>query len=164
LHPASKLAKAFKYVGPHRFVKRNLIKIGGNILTPGFGGMPGKIIAKYPGASIAASGGVLVAQQAQSGWEIGRLIHAAFDPDEKIVFDPGFNTAWERWAWGDGFDIFSIQSSGGGGPGDLPVSTTPPSLNEGVPIVNRPPPSKPIRSRKRCPPGFRWNGTRCVKR
>ena len=70
-----------------------------------------------------------------------------------------------------------LDSSGGGGPGERLISTeSPPSLEQigkasehtsspaaaGIPHNGgRRSGSKP---RKRCPPGFRWNGRRCVKR
>jgi len=67
---------------------------------------------------------------------------------------------------------------GGGGPGDSPISTVaPPSIEEIGEILSNPSivgevPSSPRRStskkagkrRKSCPPGYRWNGRRCVKK
>lgn len=69
-------------------------------------------------------------------------------------------------------------SSGGGGPGEIPNFHHPPlSMKETGEILSNPPivgevPSAPRRStskkagkrRKSCPPGYRWNGRRCVKK
>jgi hypothetical protein len=72
-------------------------------------------------------------------------------------------------------------SSGGGGPGESPISTeVPPSIEETGEILSNPTLeglnvvptasnggiSKHSRkkSRKSCPPGYRWNGRRCVKK
>jgi hypothetical protein len=69
-------------------------------------------------------------------------------------------------------------SSGGGGPGEIPnLHRPPPSIEETGEILSNPPiagevPSSPRRStskkagkrRKSCPPGYRWNGRRCVKK
>jgi hypothetical protein len=69
-------------------------------------------------------------------------------------------------------------SPGGGGPGDSPISTvTPPSIEETGEILSNSSivgevPSSPRSSsssktgkrRKSCPPGYRWNGRRCVKK
>jgi hypothetical protein len=75
-----------------------------------------------------------------------------------------------------------LPSSGGGGPGESPISTVvPPSIEETGEILSDPGievevPSSPQSefesllaytsgtSRKRCPPGYRWNGRRCVKK
>jgi hypothetical protein len=75
-------------------------------------------------------------------------------------------------------DIQPSQSSGGGGPGGLPnLHQPPPSIEETGEILSNPPiagevPSSPRSSsssktgkrRKSCPPGYRWNGRRCVKK
>jgi len=69
-------------------------------------------------------------------------------------------------------------SSGGGGPGESPISTdVPPSIEETGEILSNPSivgevPSSPRPStskkagkrRESCPPGYRWNGRRCVKK
>ncbi len=73
-------------------------------------------------------------------------------------------------------------SSGGGGPGEIPkLHRPPPSIEEVGEILSNPPiagevPSSPSSSnrpssgsisgkrRKSCPPGYRWNGRRCVKK
>ncbi len=69
-------------------------------------------------------------------------------------------------------------SSGGGGPGESPISTVvPPSIEETGEILSNPGiavevPSSPRPStsrkagkrRKSCPPGYRWNGRRCVRK
>ena len=69
-------------------------------------------------------------------------------------------------------------SSGGGGPGEIPnLHRPPPSIEETGEILSNPPiagevPSSPRRSssmragkrRKSCPPGYRWDGRRCVKK
>ncbi len=69
-------------------------------------------------------------------------------------------------------------SSGGGGPGEIPnLHRPPPSIEETGEILSNPGimvevPSSPRRSsskkagkrRKSCPPGYRWNGRRCVKK
>ena len=72
--------------------------------------------------------------------------------------------------------LFGSISPGGGGPGQSLISTaTPPSVTEvgrmitqgGHPMKGgRPDSSKASqgRSRKRCPPGYRWNGARCVRK
>jgi len=71
---------------------------------------------------------------------------------------------------------FMTLSPGGGGPGQSLTSTvTPPSITEvGTMIIQgghpmkwgHPDSSKASRgrSRKRCPPGYRWNGRRCVRK
>ncbi len=71
---------------------------------------------------------------------------------------------------------FMTLSPGGGGPGQSPISTDPPpSVEEvgtlipqgGHPMqVGHPdsPEASRGRSRKRCPPGYRWNGRRCVRK
>ncbi len=75
------------------------------------------------------------------------------------------------------FDIKAV-SSGGGGPGEIPnLHRPPPSIEETGEILSNPSiagevPSSPRRSstkkagkrRKSCPPGYRWNGRRCVKK
>jgi len=69
-------------------------------------------------------------------------------------------------------------SSGGGGPGESPISTVvPPSIEETgeilsnpgiageVPSAPRPSTSKKAgKRRKSCPPGYRWDGRRCVRK
>jgi hypothetical protein len=69
-------------------------------------------------------------------------------------------------------------SSGGGGPGEIPnLHRYPPSIEETGEILSNPSivgevPSSPRSSsssktgkrRKSCPPGYRWNGRRCVKK
>ena len=73
-------------------------------------------------------------------------------------------------------------SSGGGGPGEIPnLHRPPPSIEEAGEILSNPPmvgqetssPQSEFESllaytsgtsRKRCPPGYRWNGRRCVKK
>ena len=70
-----------------------------------------------------------------------------------------------------------IVSSGGGGPGESPTSTdSPPGLHQQGQPVSVVVPAASIsahggrrsgtkaRSRKRCPPGYRWNGRRCVRK
>ena len=74
-----------------------------------------------------------------------------------------------------------LPSSGGGGPGESPISTVvPPSIEETGEILSDPGimvevPSSPSsnrpssgsisgKRRKSCPPGYRWNGRRCVKK
>jgi len=75
-------------------------------------------------------------------------------------------------------DFTTSPSSGGGGPGELPnLHQPPPSIEETGEILSNPSimgevPSSPRRStskkagkrRKSCPPGYRWNGRRCVKK
>lgn len=66
-----------------------------------------------------------------------------------------------------------LDSTGGGGPSESPTSTTSgrgprywprrPNRPASPPVITESS-KKTTRSRKRCPPGFRWNGTRCVKR
>jgi len=51
-------------------------------------------------------------------------------------------------------------SPGGGGPGHSPTSTDPPLITEEVGRMI----TSGGRSRKRCPPGYRWNGKRCVRK
>jgi hypothetical protein len=73
--------------------------------------------------------------------------------------------------------LFPSPSPGGGGPGQFPISTdSPPSMREQgrasaepgtygrtpSPSVGKE--SRASRSRKRCPPGYRWNGQRCVRK
>jgi hypothetical protein len=54
----------------------------------------------------------------------------------------------------------SISSPGGGGPGRSLTSTiTPPSVEEVGRMI-----TSGGRSRKSCPPGYRWNGRRCVRK
>ena len=68
-------------------------------------------------------------------------------------------------------------SSGGGGPGESPTSTdSPPALHQqGQPVSVVVPAASnsahggrrsgtKARSSKRCPPGYRWNGKRCVRK
>jgi len=73
---------------------------------------------------------------------------------------------------------FTPSSSGGGGPGEIPNLHRPPlSMKETgeilsnpgivgeVPSSPRPSTSKPAgKRRKSCPPGYRWNGRRCVRK
>ncbi len=77
---------------------------------------------------------------------------------------------------------FMTLSPGGGGPGSYPISTDPPPSVEEVgtmitqvgdiaassDVAGRPDSSKASRRggrhRKRCPPGYRWNGKRCVRK
>ena len=75
-------------------------------------------------------------------------------------------------------DFTRSPSSGGGGPGEIPTSTTPPpSIEETGGFIVDPPlvrdSSKPAEAskpktrgkrRKSCPPGYRWNGRRCVRK
>ncbi len=75
-------------------------------------------------------------------------------------------------------DFTKSPSSGGGGPGEIPnLHRPPPSIEETGEILSNPPiagevPSSPRPStskkagkrRKSCPPGYRWNGRRCVKK
>ena len=69
--------------------------------------------------------------------------------------------------------LFGSSSPGGGGPGHSLTSTNPPpSVEEAGRIISRGYPMKGGRSeskkasrgrsRKSCPSGYRWNGTRCV--
>jgi len=61
-------------------------------------------------------------------------------------------------AAGMGLGISS--SPRGGGPGHSPISTnTPPSIEEVGRMI-----TSGGRSRKSCPPGYRWNGRRCVRK
>jgi len=76
------------------------------------------------------------------------------------------------------FDIKAVSSGGGGGPPVIPnLHRPPPSIEESGEILSNPPiagevPSSPRSSsssktgkrRKSCPPGYRWNGRRCVKK
>jgi hypothetical protein len=76
------------------------------------------------------------------------------------------------------FDIKAVSSGGGGGPPVIPnLHRPPPSIEETGEILSNPSivvevPSSPRRStskkagkrRKSCPPGYRWNGRRCVKK
>lgn len=69
-------------------------------------------------------------------------------------------------------------SSGVGGPGEFPnLHRPPPSIEETGKLISNPPmagdvPSSPSSStssksgkrRKPCPPGYRWNGRRCVRK
>jgi len=73
---------------------------------------------------------------------------------------------------------FTPSSAGGGGPGEIPnLHRPPPSIEEAGEILSNLPiagevPSSPRPStsrkagkrRKSCPPGYRWNGRRCVKK
>jgi len=75
-------------------------------------------------------------------------------------------------------DFTKSPSSGGGGPGEIPnLHRPPPSIEETGEILSNPPlegqkTGSPRRSslkkagkrRKSCPPGYRWNGRRCVKK
>jgi len=75
-------------------------------------------------------------------------------------------------------DFTKTPSSGGGGPGEIPnLHRPPPSIEETGEILSNPGiagevPSSPRPStskkagtrRKSCPPGYRWNGRRCVKK
>ncbi len=91
-------------------------------------------------------------------------------------------------SWGPGIPFIPIPfpyldftkspSSGVGGPGEIPNLHRPPiSMKETGEILSNPPivgevPSSPTPStlkmagkrRKSCPPGYRWNGRRCVKK
>jgi len=72
----------------------------------------------------------------------------------------------------------SSQSSGGGGPGGLPnLHQPPPSIEEIGEMLSNPPmegqktgsprtssSKKSGKRRKSCPPGYRWNGRRCVRK
>jgi hypothetical protein len=74
------------------------------------------------------------------------------------------------------FLSFMTLSPGGGGPGQSLTSTDPPPSVEEVgtmitqgahPMKGGHPDSSKVsrgRSRKRCPPGYRWNGKRCVRK
>jgi hypothetical protein len=76
------------------------------------------------------------------------------------------------------FDIKAVSPGGGGGPPVIPnLHRPPPSIEESGEILSNPSiagevPSSPRRStskkagkrRKSCPPGYRWNGRRCVKK
>ena len=64
-------------------------------------------------------------------------------------------------------------SSGGGGPGGVSISAVPPSITSGGAPISIEDLGRLINSahgggrsgakpRKRCPPGFHWNGRRCV--
>jgi len=75
-------------------------------------------------------------------------------------------------------DFTKSPSSGGGGPGEIPnLHRPPPSIEETGEILSNPSimgevPSSPRPStskkagkrRKSCPPGYRWNGRRCVRK
>jgi len=75
-------------------------------------------------------------------------------------------------------DFTKSPSSGGGGPGEIPnLHRPPPSIEETGELLSNPPivgeevraprPSsskKAGKRRKSCPPGYRWNGRRCVKK
>ena len=73
-------------------------------------------------------------------------------------------------------DFTKSPSSGGGGPGELPTSATPPpSIEETGGFIVDPPlvgdsskpstvKSKTAKRRKSCSPGYRWNGRRCVRK
>jgi hypothetical protein len=76
------------------------------------------------------------------------------------------------------FDIKAVSSGGGGGPPVIPNLHRPPSSIEEtgeilsnpsslveVPSSPRPSTSKKAgKRRKSCPPGYRWNGRRCVRK
>ena len=66
-------------------------------------------------------------------------------------------------------------SSGGGGPGEVLTSAVPPSTTSGGAPISTEDLGRLINSahgggrsgakpRKRCPPGFRWDGRRCVSK
>ena len=74
-------------------------------------------------------------------------------------------------------DFTRTLSSGGGGPGEIPNLHRPPSIEESGKLITNPPmvgdvvsiPSsstsrKSGKRRKPCPPGYRWNGRRCVRK
>jgi hypothetical protein len=100
----------------------------------------------------------------------------------------GAGFAWKLWKIRQGLLVGSLltdsTSTGGGGPGESPTSTNTRLLKRGRPLTldkqGQPVPvvvpaasdsahgggrsgAKP-RSRKRCPPGYRWNGKRCVRK
>ncbi len=79
------------------------------------------------------------------------------------------------------FDIKAVSSGGGGGPPVIPnLHRPPPSIEETGEILSNPSimvevPSSPLpasayddlkagRAPKPCPPGYRWNGRRCVRK
>ena len=87
----------------------------------------------------------------------------------------------------DIINLGRLISSGGGGPGESPTSTNsapglhqtvsidPGLLKQGQPVPVVVPAASisahggrrsgtKARSRKRCPPGYRWNGKRCVRK
>lgn len=77
-------------------------------------------------------------------------------------------------------DFTKSPSSGVGGPGEIPnLHRPPPSIEETGKLISNPPmvgdvPSSPRttsssttlsgKRRKSCPPGYRWNGRRCVRK
>ena len=73
-------------------------------------------------------------------------------------------------------DIYAeLTSSGGGGPGEVLTSAVPPSTTSGGAPISTEDLGRLINSaygggrsgakpRKRCPPGFRWDGRRCVRK
>jgi hypothetical protein len=74
-------------------------------------------------------------------------------------------------------DFSKSSSSGVGGPGEIPNLHRPPSIEETGKLITNPPmvgdvasiPSsstsnKSGKRRKPCPPGYRWNGRRCVRK
>jgi len=78
---------------------------------------------------------------------LGHLFKPSHDPS-----GPSFT----EWITG----TYVPLSPGGGGPGQSLTSTvTPPSVEEVGRMI-----TSGGRSRKSCPPGYRWNGKRCVKK
>ena len=88
------------------------------------------------------------------------------------MFKPGHDPAGPSFTeWITGTWISS--SPGGGGPGQSPISTIPPlsleatgaSLTQlGKPGVPASSSKRGSRPRRKCKPGYRWNGHRCVRK
>jgi len=139
--------------------------------TPSYG-YGGWGTSPYPGGSSGLyQWGLLIASGAIGLTAVGRAY--------RII---GLTSKTSRFLWsfmvGTSIGIappgVTVPSSGGGGPGEVLTSAAPPSLTsyrggrlQGIgrtattSLVGRRKGAKP---RKRCPPGFRWDGRRCVRK
>ncbi len=103
-------------------------------------------------------------------WQLGKKWRPIYGPHP--MFGPVFIPVPFPY-----LDFTESPSSGGGGPGEIPnLRRPPPSIEETGEILSNPPivgekvgslrPStskKAGKRRKSCPPGYRWNGRRCVR-
>jgi hypothetical protein len=106
----------------------------------------------------------------QFGLEVRPMRHPAFG-----MWGPGIPALPVLFPY---LDFTKSPSSGVGGPGEIPnLHRPPPSIEETGKLISNPPmvgdvPSSPSSSssrksgkrRKSCPPGYRWNGRRCVRK
>jgi len=111
----------------------------------------------------------------KAGWGLRSQGYRLLRPAEIIggIAHKASQLYMKQRRWQDIAVIYGLFSPGGGGPGTYPISTTPPlSLEATGASLTQPGKSggpassskRRSRPRRKCKPGYRWNGHRCVRK